>query len=360
MTRHSPTLPPSPSQDGEPDTLEFALDRGQESGRLIRVRSNLKGGRYQLIDVLADGGMGVLFRARDLRVGGNLVLIKAIKYDPGMFGYNRDRALYHIYAMRQRFKREKNILIEMARRGLNNVPTLNDFFYDDNPELRRPFPFGGLGEEASLPVGRSRLSLAIHEEPYIVMERVFGRSLQEVLAHLSEARLLEIARAVCRLLERVHTPRGRPDGKPLSFIFMDLKPDNLLIDRQGGVILVDFGAAIPVVSGQRKGKGAFTPGFAPPEVRRIAHPSATVDHRVDLYSLGAILYQALSIGHVNPMDLASALEDDFPVLDLTHLRTDLGPMTRQVLARALARTPEERYATAAEMRQAIELALREV
>ncbi|MEL6181339.1 MAG: hypothetical protein AAFS10_20445, partial [Myxococcota bacterium] len=302
----------------------------------------------------------VLFRARDLRVGGNLVLIKAIKYDMGMFGYNRQKALYHVYSMRQRFKREKNILIEMARRGLNNVPTLNDFFYDNNPDLGRTFPFGEFDAQELLSVNRTELAVTIDDEPYIVMERIFGRSLQEILTQLSEARLLEIARAVCRVLERIHAPRGRTDGLGLSFIFMDLKPDNLIVDRQGGVILVDFGAAIPVIEGRRKGKGAFTPGFAPPEVRRIAHPSAIVDHRVDLYSLGAILYQALSVGHINPMDVASTLEDDFPVLDLAQLRANLHPKTRHVIARALARTPEERFTDATEMRQAIELALREV
>ena len=141
MTRHSPTLHPS-SPTKHAKVLEFALRDGHESGRKLRIASSLKGGRYQIIDILADGGMGVLYRARDLRVGGNLVLIKSVKYNSSMFGYSRDKALYHVYAMRQRFKREKNILMEMAHRGLNNVPSLNDFFYDENPELQRAFLLG--------------------------------------------------------------------------------------------------------------------------------------------------------------------------------------------------------------------------
>lgn len=339
---------------------EFTLTRGLDSGRVLRVRAQLKGGRYTLIDVLAAGGMGVIYRARDGRVGGNIVLIKAVKYDPGCFGHDRNAALYHVYAMRQRFKREKNVLLEMARRGLNCAPTLVDFFYDDNPELRQTFPFGRLASRETLEVGPHRLEVEVDQEPFLVMERIFGQSVQQVIERMSEARLLEVARAVCRILERLHAPRGRTDGQALAFIYMDLKPDNLLIDRQGGVTLVDFGAAIPVVGGVLGGKGAFTPGYAAPEIRRIAHPSAEVDHRVDLYSLGAILFQGLSRDHLDPALLAGELDDDFPVLELSALRSDIHPKTREVIVRALARDPRERFQDAAAMRGAIEDALREV
>ncbi len=337
---------------------EMRLGGGADQGRMLRTCAWLKGGRYEIIDILADGGMGVLYRARDHRVGGNMVLIKAVKYDPSQLGYDRQRALYHVYSMRQRFKREKNVLLEMARRGLNHVPCINDFFHDANPELERDYPFGTFAPTETMRIGRKSLDLAVGQEPYLVMERIFGRNVRAQIEDLSEARLLEIARNVCRLLERLHTPRGRPDGTDLSFIYMDLKPDNLILDRQGGIWLVDFGAAIPVVDGVRKGKGAYTPGFAAPEVRRIAHPSAIVDHRVDLYSLGAVLYQGLTEGHIDPMTQATPMEDDYPVLDLSALRTDIHPKTRQLVERALARDPQARYESAQAMRKAVEDALR--
>lgn len=356
LTPHTPEI----AAMMEDDVKELTLQGGTDRGRTLRVQARLKGRRYEIIDILADGGMGVLYRARDHRVGGNLVLIKAVKYDASQFGFDKERALYHLYSMRQRFKREKNVLVEMARRGLNHVPALNDFFCDLNPELNQRFPFGELTSLEDLIIGGRRLKVPVAEEPYLVMERVFGRNVRQNIDQLSEARLLEIARAVCLLLERIHQPRGRPDGTDLSFIYMDLKPDNLILDRQGGVWLVDFGAAIPVVNGVRKGKGAYTPGFAAPEVRRIAHPSATVDHRADLYSLGAILYQGLSRGHVDPMSLATPFEDEYPVLDPETLRAELHPKTRQLVLHALARDPEARFSSAEAMRRAIESALREV
>lgn len=340
-------------------TRTFALSGAAEGGRTIETLSLLKGGRYELIDVLADGGMGVIFRARDHRVGGNVVLIKAVKYDASVFGYDRQAALYHVYAMRQRFKREKNVLAEMARRNLNAVPSLNDFFYDRNPELWRAYPFGHFAPHHELDISGQRQTVAVDSEPYLVMERIFGRNLRDSQGELSPERFLVVAQAVCRILEVIHADRVRDDGSRLSFIYMDLKPDNLVIDGLGGVTLVDFGAAVPIVDGRRNGKGAYTPGFAAPEVRRISHPAAVVDGRADLYSLGAILYWGLSSGHVDPMGLARS-EEDFPVLDLSRLMPGLPVSVRSIVERALAREPEDRFASAAEMRAAIEDALREL
>lgn len=339
---------------------ELVLERGTERGRRVRVAATLKGGRYEVLDILADGGMGVLFRARDHRVGGNIALIKGVKYDASMFGFDREAALYHIYAMRQRFKREKNVLMEMGQRGLNATPALIDFFYDANPALEEGFPFGRLRAQEVISVGGAPVVVERDREPYIVMERVVGRSVRELLPTLSEARLLELARAVCRILERLHREREREDGTRLSFVYMDLKPDNLLVDRQGGVTLVDFGAVIPVVDGARRGRGAYTPGFAAPEVRRLSHPAASVDGRADLYSLGAVLFQGLSVGQIDPMTRAAPLENEFPVLEVGLLRPDLHPLTRRVIIQALARDPEERFASARQMGEAIEAALREV
>ncbi len=313
-----------------------------------------------MIDILADGGMGILFRARDHRVGGNLVLIKTVKYDTGFFGYDKQAALYHIYLMRQKFRREKNILVEMALRGLGHVPSLNDFFYDENLELSQTFPFGRFAPHENLELTGNSLEVAVALEPYMVMERIVGQSVRDIMHSVSEARLLEITCDVCRILERIHRPRTRQDGTALSFVYMDLKPDNLLLDRQGGVRLVDFGAALPVVDGQRKGQGAYTPGFAAPEIRRISHPLATIDHRVDVYSLGAVLFQGLSKGHIDPMTLAQPMEDEFPVLPLDRLRDDLHPLTCEIIERALERDPEDRYRDAQQMREALERALREV
>jgi serine/threonine protein kinase len=342
------------------DEIELTLRRGAERGRAFRMRRWLKGARYELIDLLADGGMGLLLRARDHRVGGNLVLIKAVKYDTSLFGYDRRAALYHIYSMRQRFRREARVLQEMALRGLNHVPALNDFFCDRNPSLFAPMPFGRFDDAERLDLSGGSLEVRVDQEPYLVMERIYGQSVSALLPTMDTSQLLWIAAEVCRLLERIHRPRVREDGTSLGFLYMDLKPDNLLVDRQGGVRLVDFGAAVPVVDGRRMGTGALTPGFAAPELRRIAHPGAVVDGRADLYSLGAILFQGLGEGRVDPMSLASPYEDEFPTLDPATLRRDLHPLIRSLVTRALQRDPADRFRDAAQMREAIERALREV
>ncbi len=338
---------------------EFEIRSGTDRGRALRVKGTLKGGRYELIDVFADGGMGVIFRARDLRVGGNVVLIKSVKYDPSMFGYDKNAALYHIYAMRQHFKREKNVLMELQRRGINAVPALNDFFFDENPEWEASYPFGRLSPREPLRVGQAQVMLDVSLEPYMVLERIFGTTLKETVANMSEARLLEVAVSICRTIGKVHAARTRRDGRRLSFIYMDLKPDNLLIDKQGGVTLVDFGGAIPVVDGGRRSKGAYTPGYAAPEVRRLAHPDAQVDHRADIYSIGAILFYGLSKGNVDPMRLATELEDEFPILDAAHVRDDTNPLTKHVVRKALSRDPASRYASIRELELALEAALRD-
>ncbi len=132
-----------------------------------------------------------------------------------------------------------------------------------------------------------------------------------------------------------------------------------MLDAQGGLRLVDFGAAVPVVNDRRRGTGAFTPGFAAPELRRIAHPGAIVDARADLYSLGAILFQGLSEGNIDPLTLAHPLECEFPVLDVGLLRPEVPPSVRDLVERSLARDPRERFSSAEEMRTAIERVMRE-
>jgi serine/threonine protein kinase len=334
---------------------EFTL-QGQERGRKVQVCAELKGGRYEVMDVLADGGMGVVFRARDRRVGGNVVLVKGVKYDPACFGFDRRAALYHLYTMRQQFRREKNVLLEMGLRGVAQLPALLDFFEEPSEALMGAHPFGRFEAQERLLVGGQEVVVEPGREPWMVMERIFGQSLRQAVPLLSEARLLEVARGVCRILERVHRPRVREDGRALSFLYMDLKPDNLLLDKQGGVRLVDFGAAVPVVDGRRLGQGAYTPGYAAPELRRASHPGVALDGRVDVYSLGAILFFGCSERWTDPASLAG--EDDFPVLDLGLLRREVRPATREVIAKALARDPAERFGSVVELREGVERALR--
>jgi serine/threonine protein kinase len=341
-------------------TRDPASECASDAGRGLGSGVRLKAGRYEVLDVLAGGGMGVLLRARDHRCGGNVVLIKSIRYDIAQFGYDRDAAIYHVYLMRQQFKREKNVHLELSIRGVRQVPGVVDFFYDEKTALSRTYAFGRFSPRSGLALpGGGRIEVAVFEEPYLVMERIMGTGLRTLMGTISERGILEVALAICHLLSALHAPRHREDGTSLAFVYMDLKPDNLIVDPIGGVWLLDFGGASPMVDGVCKGSGCYTPGFAAPEVRRSNHRDAKVDGRADLYGVGAILFQALSAGRLDPMTFASAGDNEFPVLPLSQLRPDLQPGTQALVSRALSREPAMRFDSAEAMRCAIEEVLRE-
>ena len=122
--------------------------------------------------------------------------------------------------------------------------------------------------------------------PFIAMEYVPGQSLKELLARreLAWERGVELLAAVA---EAAHYAHG------LGFVHRDLKPANILVTQRGQPKIVDFGLAVHE-SGQRRLSGDLsgTPAYMPPElVRGEAH---RMDGRVDVWSLGVILYELLT------------------------------------------------------------------
>jgi serine/threonine protein kinase len=330
-----------------PATLSFALEDGGERGKLVQIKERLKDGRYHIQEVLAYGGMGVVFVARDTRIFGNEVLIKGIKYLASEFAMDSQKALYNIYQLRQMFRRERKILAELRNRGINNVPHLNDFFYDENIDFAtRTYKFGKLK-----PVEHHRflkLDIEVYREPYLVMERIHGVPLV-AKRDLPRPVLLRIVRDVLVALARMHERRVREDGSTLELVYLDLKPHNVLVDPCHRVTLIDFGGAMPVVNGKRRKeqRGALTHGYAAPELATLFTPADRVDGRADLYSAGAILWSCLT--GKDPISLAHPINDPFPVLSPDELPSDLPGEIRDLVARALQRDPGRRWASAGEM-----------
>jgi serine/threonine-protein kinase len=254
-------------------------------------------GAYRIDDVLGRGGMGVVYRAFDVRLE-RPVALKVMR-----FASTDARA---------RFQREAR-----AQAGLRH---------------RNVVPVHVVGEHAGL--------------SFIVMDLVEGETLKQTLGregHLSEARALEIGDAIASALEAART-RG--------LVHRDVKPSNVLVEPDGHVLLTDFGLAKQLIDDDpttpdeapvsaaprsltRTGAVLGTPAYLAPEQKR----GEKVDHRADMYALGVTLHELIAGERPSP-GAALALEGSSPGM-------------RALLRVLLAIRPEDRFATYADLRAAI-------
>jgi hypothetical protein len=186
---------------------------------------------------------------------------------------------------------------------------------------------------------------------YIMMRCVDGPSLRQLLSdrrRLSVGDAARVARAVADALAYAHS-RG--------IVHRDIKPDNILLDRRGHVMVTDFGiakAAQAATAAQLTVEGMIigTPQYMSPEQAS----GETVDGRSDIYSLGIVLYQMLT--GAPPFDGDSAAKIIAQQLsatppDIRHSRPDVAPELAAVLSRMLAKAPGERFQTASEVSRAL-------
>lgn len=265
-------------------------------------RERLIAGRFRLIEQLGRGGMGRVYRAHD-EVLDRPVAVKLI-YDDAV----RDRDVKHACAVEAR-----------AAAGLNHpgIVRILDSGFDDG-------------------------------HCYVVMSLVEGRPLNEILREdgpLSVDRALDLAIQVADALAAAHA-----DG----VIHCDVKPGNLLVDGHWRARLVDFGIA-RVTSSTTGLTGELLQGsaqyVAPEQVE-----GASVDGRTDLYALGTVLYEMLTGrtpfgGGTIASVLARRLVNDPP--PIREVDPAVPPQLDQVILKALARDPDERFQTAADFRDAL-------
>jgi serine/threonine-protein kinase len=196
---------------------------------------------------------------------------------------------------------------------------------------------------------------------YLVMELLEGETLQSILAQgrrLPPGEVLRIAHDVLDVLEVAHAK---------SIVHRDLKPGNLLLTKDGHVKLLDFGVAkvrestavgIPNVTTLSP---MGTPGFMPPEQARGRWDN--VDGRADIWALGATMLALLTCRYVpeeetpNEQLLAAMTK---PAPRLSDLMPEAHPSIAEVVDRALAFDREQRYATAAEMKAAVDSAVKAI
>lgn len=316
----------------------------------------LASGRYAVDAVFADsGGMGVIYDARDTRCADNRVLIKTTRYDGGenarRFSYTRDEAIKHIQKLRAILEWEKKILIRFKGENINNIPSINDFFYDRSLLLAPSYE----GRRGVYELGDEIL----HGEPYLVMERMHGDTLESLLRAPDwrqgmELRLLRLAKEILTIFIRMHKT-FEIQGQKAHFIYQDLKPANILVGKADYFTLIDLGSVTLRLQGKttEPTAGMITYGYAPPEGE--LEGGVRIDHRFDLYTLGATLYHAAT--GIDPRELGS----NFPRLELGPLRrSGLGATTTAIIERALLRDPEARYGHAAEMRKDVVQVLRDL
>ncbi|MEU7454235.1 protein kinase domain-containing protein, partial [Streptosporangium roseum] len=271
-------------------------------------------GRYELLEPLGRGGMGVVYRARDRE----LERIVAVKVLPAQMLRDED--------FRARFRREARAAAGLSHPHIATV-------YDIGEDI-------GNGD----PV------------PYLVMELVEGGTLADLLRQ-AQPTPNEAGQIVAAVLEALEHSHGR------EIVHRDIKPANIMVHRAGGrvrVKVMDFGIAKLMsetatrltATGMRIG----TPSYMSPE-QADGKPA---DARSDLYSTGCVLYEMLTGRPPFTGDSPTAVL--FQHMHKTpqppsQLSPALAPLWDQILATALAKDPQQRHRDAAAMRQAIETGL---
>jgi len=171
---------------------------------------------------------------------------------------------------------------------------------------------------------------------FLVMEWVDGRSLHDVIhaGSLSLRKATNLAIQLCEALTFAHENR---------IIHRDIKPGNIMVNDADHVKVADFGLARPISDEAEQDNPFGTPDYAAPEIRG----GSVVDHRVDIYAAGVVLYEMLT-GTVPGEPRRSVTEF-----------AAIAPRWDQIIARAIDPDPEKRYQDAGEFRAHIVVAMKQ-
>jgi serine/threonine protein kinase len=255
-------------------------------------------GRYEIQAVLGRGAMGAVYKARDPQLD-RVVAIKMVRTDLGL-------PPEHLAEYKRRFYQEA---MAAGRLSHPNIVAIHDV-------------------------------MEIDQTPYIVMEYVDSDTLADLIkarGALTDAQAVDVVLQVCRALEYAHAH---------GIVHRDIKPANILVGKNGQVKVSDFGIAR--IEGQdftQTGVRLGTPSYMSPEQIR----GHLVDGRSDLFSLGAVLYEALTgqrpfRGTDTATLLYSILNDTPPPM---HERNPLVERALgAVTTRALAKDREQRFLNA--------------
>ncbi|MER7747821.1 protein kinase [Streptomyces bacillaris] len=284
----------------------------QDGARGRYAGGAVAGGRYQLRDLLGEGGMASVYLAYDSALD-RQVAIKTLHTELG-----REQSF------RERFRREAQAVAKLQHTNIVSV-------FD---------------------TGEDELGGALM--PYIVMEYVEGQPLGSVLAAdirqhgaMPADKALKVTADVLAALETSHE---------MGLVHRDIKPGNVMMTKRGVVKVMDFGIARAMQSGvtsmTQTGMVVGTPQYLSPEQAL----GRGVDARSDLYSVGIMLFQLLT-GRIpfdadSPLAIAYAHVQEEPVAP-SSINRSVTPAVDALVARALKKNPNERFPSAAAMRDEI-------
>ncbi len=262
------------------------------------------GGRYEILSVLGTGGMGVVYKARDIELD-DVVALKMLKPSALV-----DRE--HL----ERLKSE----IKLARKITH-------------PNVLRTFDFG-----------------EVDGRPYVSMEYVRGMTLRYLLrqaGRIPYSAALRIARQLVAGLGAAHA---------VGVLHRDVKPENLILEASGNAKLMDFGIARPIRRSEpgqtQPGMFVGTPHYSAPE--QLAGDE--VDHRADIYSSGVTMCEMfcgkLPFSGQNTMEIYLAQMQTEPIKPSAYWPEIPKPL-EGVILRSIEREPGKRYQSAAELAAAL-------
>lgn len=314
-SRQELTIPAGKRYAGRPIVVFEQAGEGAQ----IRVPACI-GGRYVVHGVLARGGMGAVLVANDSRMNDRSVLIKVNLIDEKRYFPRFETAAPDIedelVDKTERLERERDFLLNLAEE-MDRLPAVRDWVEDFSPQIFGPHTEGGW----YLPSGHPGIDRLVDEQPYLVLQKIQGDNLGELLASngpFGSIGSLQRARAtvkfgvqICVMLQNLHYRRIPSEGTDVRYYYayQDLKPGNLVITPADMLFLVDFGtvARVAVMPDGRHvchAQAEGTRGYTAPELEQPI--GASPGERTDLYSLGATLYHILT-GNPPPLtDLPAA------------------------------------------------------
>src|SRR5499427_2857815 len=264
-------------------------------------------GRYLVMRLLGQGGMGAVYQATDRKFG-NAVALK--------------ETFYNDLQLRKAFSHEARLLNRLRHAAL---PVVTDYF-------------------------------AIGERQFLVMQYIPGKDLEQLLnERKTEGQGVFVTSQVLRWADQLLDALEYLHSQNPPIIHRDIKPQNLKLTPRGEVILLDFGLAKGIVTHQSQVSQSirgYTPNYASLEQIR----GTGTDARSDIYSIGATMYHLLT-GEM-PQDAltriaAILMSQPDPLKSISTMNPEVPAPLAQVIEKAMAAHPDQRYSTAAAMRQAL-------
>jgi serine/threonine-protein kinase len=267
--------------------------------------------RYKVIQPIAQGGMGSIYQAEDLRLAGRLCAIKAVASDESLPLETREQS-------REQFRREASVL---ARLDHPNLPKVSDYFSEGTTD-------------------------------FLVMDYVPGHDLKELMdqarlggRQLPEQDVLAWALQIADALIYLH-------GQDPPVLHRDIKPANIRLMPSGLIKLVDFGLVKLLIPDERtitvvqgRGTALYTP------LEQYGGDTGHTDGRSDIYSFGATLYHLLT--NEPPAEAKQRFLRPDSLRPLRSVNGDVSSQTERAILWAMAMHPDERPPDVGAFREAL-------